>query len=257
MPTTDLLLYATAAVWPLLVLIERLAPARWQPRPAGWRLTGLASFIAYASIGWTLPQALPAAFFERSLLPGAELGIAGGALAGWLLTTLAGYAWHRSAHRVPLLWRLFHQLHHAPQRLDALGAAIFHPSEMAMYTLIGLAVAGPLLGLTPVAASLVGLIGAFNAAFQHSNLATLRWLSLVQRPEAHSIHHAREVHDWNYSGFPLWDRLFGTYREGDGFRSLVGFDDQASGRWLAMLLQGVHEPKFLAPAEPATARGRS
>lgn len=250
------LLIATAAVWPLLVMLEFLFPARWQPRPGGWPLIGLASFATYAALSWYLPQLLPAAVFEHSVLPGADLGIAGGALVGWLTATLVGYGWHRAAHRVPLLWRLFHQVHHAPQRLDAMGAAIFHPSEMAMYTLIGLAVSGPLLGLHPTAASIVGLVGVFNAVFQHANLATPRWLSwFVQRPEAHSIHHARDVHGWNYSDFPLWDRLFGTYREGEGFQRLVGFDDRATGRWLAMAFaRDVRAPDFRQPAEALPAR---
>jgi sterol desaturase/sphingolipid hydroxylase (fatty acid hydroxylase superfamily) len=242
MSTADLLLAATAAVWPLLVIAERVRPARPLPRIAGWPLAGLAAFAAYAAMSWYLPQALPSGFFAHSLVPGERLGIAVGALAGWLVATLLGYAWHRAAHAVPLLWRLFHQLHHAPQRLDALGAAIFHPTEMALYTVLGLVVAGPLLGLDPTAASIAGLVGVFNAVFQHANLATPRWLSwLLQRPEAHSLHHARGVHAGNYSDFPLWDRLFGTYREPEGFAPRAGFDTPETARWPAMLaLRDVH-----------------
>ena len=70
--------------------------------------------------------------------------------------------------------------------------------------------------LDPVAAAIVGLLGVFNAVFQHANLNTPRWLAwLIQRPEAHSIHHA--VHGWNYSDFPLWDIVFGSYRAAAGF----------------------------------------
>jgi len=257
MSTPEMLLWATAAVYPLLCVMERLLPARELPRVRGWSLTGIGFFAVYASISWFLPQALPAAWFESSLLDGGALGVAGGALVGYAATTLAGYAWHRAAHRVPLLWRMFHQMHHAPRRLDAAGAAVFHPTEMALYTVLGVVVMGPLLGLDPTAASIVGLLGVFNAVFQHANLRTPRWLTwFMQRPEAHSIHHSHGVHAWNYSDFPLWDRLFGTYREGLGFQPRVGFDAPQEARWLAMaLFQDVHaEQRDRAPAVPESAR---
>jgi sterol desaturase/sphingolipid hydroxylase (fatty acid hydroxylase superfamily) len=247
MPLTDLLLYACAAPLPLFVIAEWLWPARRQPHIGGWPLIGVGFFVVYAVIAVLLPLALPASWFEASLLPGAELGIAGGSVVGYLATTLVGYAWHRAVHRVPLLWRVFHQMHHAPRRLDALSAFVFHPTEAAAYTLMGVAVNVIVLGLDPVAAAIVGLLGVFNAVFQHANVNTPRALAwLIQRPEAHSIHHA--VHGWNYSDFPLWDLLFGSYRAADGFEPRVGFDNATSARWAAMAaMQDVHAPPFGLP----------
>jgi sterol desaturase/sphingolipid hydroxylase (fatty acid hydroxylase superfamily) len=258
MPLIDLLLYASLAVYPLFVLAERLWPAREQPQLRGWALTGIGFFVAFMATSVLLPLALPAAWFEASLLPGAELGIAGGTVVGYLATTFAGYVWHRTAHAVPLLWRVFHQMHHAPRRLDAIGAFVFHPSEAALYTLLGAGVNVIVLGLDPVAASIVGFLGAFNAVFQHANLRTPRWLgALIQRPEAHSIHHARGVHGWNYSDFPLWDMLFGTYQPGRGFMPRVGFDATESRRWGAMAaMRDVHEPTFGLPSDPRGSAGR-
>lgn len=252
MTTPDLLLIASAAVFPILMLAERLFPARRQPRVKGWPLIGIGFFAVYAVISVLLPLQLPAAWFAASLLPGAELGVAAGALVGYLATTFAGYWWHRAAHRLPLLWRLFHQAHHAPNRLDAAGAFVFHPTEMLMYTALGLVVNALVLGLDPVAASIVGFLGVFNAVFQHANVRTPRALAwLIQRPEAHSIHHAYEVHGWNYSDFPLWDMLFGTYRSAAGFRPRVGFGAAEGGRWLAMaLMRDVHAPDFRRPPLP-------
>lgn len=251
MSAVDLLLYASAAVFPIFAVAERLWPAREQPHIRGWPLVGVGMFIVYALIAVMLPLALPPSWFEAGLLPGAELGIAGGTLIGYLASTLAGYTWHRSVHRVPLLWRLFHQMHHAPRRLDAAGAFVFHPTEAAAYTLMGVAVNVMLLGLDPVAASLVGLLGVFNAVFQHANLRTPRVLAwLIQRPEAHSIHHA--VHGWNYSDFPLWDIVFRSYRRAIGFQPRVGFGETQSRRWAAMALcQDVHEPEYGEPPLPA------
>jgi sterol desaturase/sphingolipid hydroxylase (fatty acid hydroxylase superfamily) len=244
MPLTDLLLYATAALFPLFVIAERLWPARRQPHIGGF-------FFLYAVIAVGLPLVLPSSWFEASLLPGAELGIVGGSVVGYLATTLVGYLWHRAVHRVPLLWRAFHQMHHAPRRLDAMGAFVFHPSEAAAYTLMGALVNVSLLGLDPVAAAIVGLLGVFNALFQHANLRTPRVLAwLIQRPEAHSIHHA--VHGWNYSDFPLWDMLLGSFRAADGFEPRVGFDAATSGRWAAMAaMRDVHAPTFGLPRADA------
>jgi sterol desaturase/sphingolipid hydroxylase (fatty acid hydroxylase superfamily) len=251
MQATDLLLYATAAVYPLLMLVERCRPMRKQPTLRAWRVIAAASFVLYASIGFYLPLALPASWFEASLLPGASFGIAGGAAVGLLAASLAGYAWHRAAHASPLLWRCFHQLHHAPRRLDVASASIFHPSEMVVYTLLPLFVTTLVLGLDPLAAAIVGLLATFNAVFQHADLRTPRWLSwLIQRPEAHSIHHA--AHAWNYSDLPIWDRLFGTFREPKGFEPSVGFDQTASGRWVSMLLgQDANVPADKGPAAGA------
>lgn len=255
MSTADLLLIATAAVFPLLMLAERLWPARRQPDIQGWPVIGIGFFILYAVISVLLPLQLPAAWFEASLLPGAELGVAGGAVVGYLATTFAGYWWHRAAHRVPLLWRMFHQAHHAPNRLDATGAFVFHPSEMLLYTAIGIVVNMVVLGLDPVAAAIVGFLGVFNSVFQHANLHTPRALAwLIQRPEAHSIHHAYEVHGWNYADLPLWDLLFGTYRAAAGFQPRVGFGAAERRRWLAMtLMRDVHAPDFDRPPLPQRA----
>lgn len=250
----DLLLHATAAVWPLLLVVEHVLPARSQPRLPAWRAVGCAAFLLFGAVSFYLPLALPPAWLEHGLLPGQGLGVAGGALVGYLVVTLVGYAWHRAAHASALLWRLFHQLHHAPRRLDVASAAIFHPHEMAFYTLMPLAVTTLVLGLDPLAAAIVGLAGVFNAVFQHANIATPRWLTwFMQRPEAHSIHHAEHAH--NYSDFPLWDRLFGTYREGVGFRPDIGLAPAASRRWLAMLFLREVQASDRAPQRAPTRVG--
>ncbi|MGE3145166.1 MAG: hypothetical protein AB7K35_06235 [Pseudorhodoplanes sp.] len=37
------------------------------------------------------------------------------------------------------------------------------------------------------------------------------------------MHHARDVHRYNFADLPLWDRLFGTYRDADSFAPACGF----------------------------------
>jgi len=52
-----------------------------------------------------------------------------------------------------------------------------------------------LLGLDPLAAAIIGYVGAFYGLFQHWNVRTPRWLGyVIQRPEAHCHHHELNVH---------------------------------------------------------------
>jgi sterol desaturase/sphingolipid hydroxylase (fatty acid hydroxylase superfamily) len=245
MSVSDLLLYASVAFYPLFLVAERLAPAMPQPAIKGWSIVGMLFLALYLAVGVFLPLALPDAWYAHSWLPGAGLGVAGGTVAGYLATTFVGYWWHRAVHRFPWLWRGFHQVHHSPCRLDVSGAFVFHPTEMAAYTLMAVFVTTIVLGLDPVASSLVGLLGMFNAVFQHADIRTPSWLGyLVQRPEAHRVHHGRDVHAFNYADFPVWDLLFGTFRAPHRVAE-IGFDPRQSGRWFAMAtFRDVHAPEF-------------
>jgi sterol desaturase/sphingolipid hydroxylase (fatty acid hydroxylase superfamily) len=88
----------------------------------------------------------------------------------------------------------------------------------------------------PRAAAIVGTLSALYGMVQHLNVRTPRWLALiVQRPEAHCLHHERGVHARNYSDLPLWDWVFGTYANPRTFAGDVGFDAPADRRIAAML----------------------
>ena len=64
------------------------------------------------------------------------------------------------------------------------------------------------------AAALVGYVHAVAPMVQHLNTPTPRWLSVVfQRPEAHGLHHERNIHHRNFGDLPLWDMIFGTLRQ--------------------------------------------
>jgi sterol desaturase/sphingolipid hydroxylase (fatty acid hydroxylase superfamily) len=95
-------------------------------------------------------------------------------------------------------------------------------------------VALTLVGLSAQAATYTLYFTMFLATFQHANIRTPRWMGyLVQRPERHSLHHARGIHQFNYSDLPLFDILFGTFRK--EFAEHSGFYDGASARIAAML----------------------
>jgi sterol desaturase/sphingolipid hydroxylase (fatty acid hydroxylase superfamily) len=59
---------------------------------------------------------------------------------------------------------------------------------------------------------------------------------LIQRPESHGVHHRRGFHAYNYSDLPIWDMLWGTFRNPARFNGDVGFEDAESRRIGAMLL---------------------
>jgi len=74
------------------------------------------------------------------------------------------------------------------------------------------------------------------AVFTHANLRTPRWLGFViQRPEAHAVHHQRGLHGYNYGTLALWDAVFGTYRNPAVRQGEAGFWDGASARMGALL----------------------
>nr|PJZ91591.1 hypothetical protein CH379_17780 [Leptospira ellisii] len=83
----------------------------------------------------------------------------------------------------------------------------------------------------------IRLLHSFLSIFQHANLKTPRWLGfLVHRPENHALHHARGVHSFNYGNTPLFDFIFGTFRNPDSFPQEVGFYEGASLKILDMHL---------------------
>jgi sterol desaturase/sphingolipid hydroxylase (fatty acid hydroxylase superfamily) len=237
MESVDLVGLAVPATYFVFLLTERLRPARRFPPRRGWQWLGVAFLLLIGIVGATLPLLLPGEWLAaQRWVDGTRLGVVGGALVGYVLLSGIGYAWHRSAHNVGFLWRGFHQLHHSPQRVDIAGSGFFHPLEMAMQVLLQLFATVVVLGLDPLAAALVGYVAAFYGMFQHWNVRTPRWLGyLIQRPEAHCVHHRRGVHAYNYGDLPLWDVLFGTFRNPSEFRGECGFDAPADGRVAAML----------------------
>ncbi|MFZ5732336.1 MAG: sterol desaturase family protein [Pseudomonadota bacterium] len=217
--------------------LESLFPARAFPAIPYWRLKGLAFLMVQGLVATLTPLFISEHWLaQHRLIDLGWLGVIGGAAAGYLAVSFISYVWHRSAHTFPLMWRTFHQIHHSPQRVDMSGAALFHPLETMAFVLISIVTTTLILGLDPVAAALTGYIAAFYGYFQHMNIHTPQWLGyLIQRPEAHCVHHQRDVHAYNYGDLPIWDILFGTFRNPKSFEGEAGFDAPATGRLGAML----------------------
>jgi sterol desaturase/sphingolipid hydroxylase (fatty acid hydroxylase superfamily) len=241
---TEILTWASWLLLPAFLLLDLFVRARRFTAPRGWRLYALlvtgAAFWLSLEVGELWAQALPAwTVFDLS-----GLGTGLGALVGVVVYELFHYAYHRTAHEWGRLWRASHRMHHAAESLDAFGAWYLHPIDVLAFNSIAILVAFPLLGLTPEAGALIGVFLSFNAMFQHANLRTPRWVGwLIQRPEAHGVHHGRGVHRFNYSDLPLWDFLFGTLRNPARFEGKLGFFDGASRRIGPLLLGGdLHAP---------------
>ena len=237
------MLLELADYYPLLFLapflvLELLWRARRYEAPRGWRLRGLAVSAAVFGVSLAAGRIWAAVLPEWSLVDGAALGTWGGAALGVLVYELVHYWYHRAAHRWDWLWRLGHQVHHSAESVDAFGAYYLHPLDAVLFTTWAGLVFFPLLGLSPEAGAIASAFLAFNAAFQHANIRTPRWLGyIVQRPESHGVHHGRGIHRYNYSDLPLWDMAFGTFRNPLARETPVsaGFYHGGSARLAAML----------------------
>jgi len=135
-----------------------------------------------------------------------------------LVLDLAIYLQHRLFHGVPALWRL-HRMHHADIDVDVTTGNRFHPLEilLSMGIKFGVIVT---LGAPALAVLVFEILLNATSLFNHSNLRVhprveplLRWI--VVTPDMHRVHHSvfHDETDSNYGfNFPVWDRLFRTYR---------------------------------------------
>ncbi len=160
---------------------------------------------------------------------------------GYLAVSFFVYWWHRARHASNLMWRIFHQIHHAPSRIQAVTAFYAHPADFLANTLIVNLVAYILLGLNVDGAAWTATWFGIFEIWEHVNIRTPRWLGyIIVRPEMHRVHHERDKHANNY-GLPLWDMIFWTY-ENSLRRVECGFDPRLENRIGFMLLtRDVHK----------------
>ena len=226
-PVTYLVFLVTELIW----------PARDFPPRAHWQWIGAAFLVLSLTIGNALPLYLPRDWMaEHRWFDGTRFGVVGGAIVGFVVLELFVYAWHRANHTFSPLWRASHQIHHSPLRVDIPGSVLFHPVESVIYTLIPLAVTVIILGLDPLAAAITGYMFTFAGFFQHWNVHTPQWVGyILQRPESHCVHHRKGSHYYNFADLPVWDIVFGTFRNPPKYMGECGFEGGADLRMGAML----------------------
>ena len=215
----------------LCLVIEAIRPGWKQPARRDWplRVIFLASFelCIVLTVGlavrnwWQLPSWFDWSDFEP---------LTGGALA-YLCASFFFYWWHRARHECDLLWRIFHQLHHSPARLETLTALYKHPIEALANSLLSASLVYLLFGLDMEGAAWYTCFTLCAQLFVHLNMRTPRWLGFfVQRPEMHRVHHQPGTEHLNYSDLPVWDLLFGTFTNPVTFDGQCGFNPACEER---------------------------
>jgi len=235
------------------VVLERIAPGRDLPPSKGWYYRAIA--INFAQIAITL--ATNAIWLK---LAGASSAVHLAALRepalegffAWIVGSLIFYWWHRLRH-ADGFWLIFHQIHHSPARIETLTSFYKHPVEILSDSLLAAFMLYPLLGASLEGALWFNAFAAIGEFFYHANIRAPSWMRyLIQTPQLHAIHHARDVHRHNFSDLPIWDRLFGTYHDAVDFAPVCGFPGDGEQRLGAMLMfRDVYDAK--APADPEAA----
>lgn len=219
-------------------VLERIRPGRALPNAPGW-------FIRAAVLnGAQLGIVLLAGYTWNSWFTGYSVFHIAGRLSAplegglaWFIGTFIFYWWHRLRHGSDFMWRVLHQVHHSAARIEMLTSFYKHPVEIAANSIISSAIVYGLLGGSLEAGAWFNVFAAVGEMFYHSNLSTPVWVGyFMQRPEHHSIHHEFGVHNYNFADITWWDRLFGTFREADGFTARCGFEPHQERRLVSMLL---------------------
>lgn len=142
---------------------------------------------------------------DISILPGAMISI--------FVFTFFHYWWHRLRHRNNFVWRAFHQIHHSPARVELLTNYYSHITDfLANFALFNFVCVFLIELSIPQLICANILDGALNA-FAHANVNTPRWLGyFIIRPAQHRLHHQQNLHYYNFGMIPIWDLLFGTFK---------------------------------------------
>jgi sterol desaturase/sphingolipid hydroxylase (fatty acid hydroxylase superfamily) len=141
---TAIIIFATI----LFFVAERIFPGRELPEAPGWyaraALLNLAQLgvVLLAGVAWNRWLQGSSLFHISNGMPAFLQG-----LLGWFVGTFLFYWWHRARHHFDLFWRVFHQVHHSPARLELLTSFYKHPVEIIadsilastlMFCLVGL-----------------------------------------------------------------------------------------------------------------------
>ena len=211
----------------VMMAIEAARPGRSWPQVVGWWQRALIFNGVQAGMVWLAGAAWDGWMISHRLWSTDNLGVAGGAIIGYLAITFVYYWWHRWRHEYSVLWRWFHQFHHSPQRIEIITSFYKHPFELLANSVLSSAILYLLVGMGPQAAAQTVLITGLAELFYHWNVKTPYWLGfIIQRPESHCVHHQEGVHNYNYSDLPLWDMLFGTFRNPRRWQSRCGFGEK-------------------------------
>lgn len=234
---TYLIYVSLFGVFAVFFVLERLYPARPQPFDPRWFARALAMNMVQLGIMLVVGLWLNPLLSHYALVPiGRAWHPVLGGMAAAILASFFQYFWHRAEHASNFLWRVFHQLHHSPSRIDLLATDYTHPLDHIVYTLFNSLAAVVVFGLDDVGIAWSVFIYGVNNYYAHCNIRSPQWLGLVlQRPEMHRVHHRQGHHAQNY-GFPVWDVMFGTFANPKDADFEVGFEGGLEHRVSDMLI---------------------
>jgi sterol desaturase/sphingolipid hydroxylase (fatty acid hydroxylase superfamily) len=218
--------FVTLAAFALVFTREVILPASRARCDKRWRIyagsLNAANLVAVVAAGFLFPRWIAG----HSLFNLADrIDPVSGSLLTFAVASFVAYWWHRAIHRSNRLWRWLHQLHHSPTRIEALTAFYVHPFDALAATLLNALVAYLVLGVDGVAAGLALIYVTLFNLIAHADQKSPWWLGfIVQRPEMHRVHHQRGHHAGNY-GLPIWDLMFGTWRNPRSGEVECGFPD--------------------------------
>jgi sterol desaturase/sphingolipid hydroxylase (fatty acid hydroxylase superfamily) len=135
-------------------------------------------------------------------------------LAALLAVDFSYYWEHRCAHKVGLLWRLYHRTHHSSP--DYTVATAYRVNALSQFLAPAFYLPWVLLGFHPLLIVVLQQCAFHWQAWLHTELiGELGWPDRwFNTPAAHRMHHsvAPEHADRNLGAITLvWDRVFGSY----------------------------------------------
>lgn len=220
-----------------MIAVEvRRAGRKW-PEVKGWWWRAILLNAVQVGVVLTAGMAWDGWMVRHRPWNAEALGVSGSAVLGYFVITFFFYWWHRWRHHSDFLWRWFHQIHHSPQRIEVITSFYKHPFEILADSALSSLILYLVVGVSPPAAADAVLLTGLAELVYHWNVRTPYWVGfLFQRPESHCIHHEKGVHSFNYSDLPLWDMLFGTFRNPRQWNGECGFDAVKETRIAEMLL---------------------
>lgn len=221
----------------VFLIAERLWPHFELEKVQHWYTRAFVFNAAQATIAVSGAYLWDAWFASFPLLMLDEWPLLYQVLFGYVSITFIYYWWHRARHSNSILWRFLHQFHHSPARIEVITSFYKNPLEILLNGILSSAILYVLLGLSVPAVGLTVLATALAEFVYHMNVSTPKVMGLFfQRPEMHRIHHQRGLHHYNYSDLPLWDMLFGTYKNPAIVDNQTGFPNDNENKVGALLM---------------------
>jgi len=138
-------------------------------------------------------------------------------IASWIVALIGVdfiyYWWHRTSHRVNLLWAA-HAVHHQSEDYNL--AVALRQAVLTPFTSLPFSLPLALIGIPPLVFVVADSVSTLYQFWIHTEMVgRLGPLEAVlNTPSHHRVHHARnpEYIDRNYGAILIiWDRLFGTF----------------------------------------------